>query len=163
MSKGLKENSASGMDAIPNKLLIETANEISRPLSMLFRRSLKERSIPEEWRYANVTPIFKKGSKAEPGNYRPVSLTSATCKLMEKIVKEDIKKHGERNGLIRSSQHGFRQGRSPQTNLIEFMEQTTTWIYEGRSFDIIYLDFAKAFDVVCHKRLIVKLPTSWHE
>ena len=153
----LKENAAPGLDAIPNKLLMETVDEISHPLAILFKRSLKERKIPDEWRYASVTPIFKKGSKAEPGNYRPVSLTSATCKLMEKIVKEEIEKHVERNGLIRSSQHGFRQGRSPQTNLIEFMEKTTTWMDEGKAFDIIYLDFAKAFDVVCHKRLIVKL------
>ena len=153
----LREDSAPGPDSIPNKLLIETAKEVSRPLSILFSKSLKDGRIPEDWRSANVTPIFKKGSKAMPGNYRPVSLTSATCKLMERIVKEDIEAHVERNGLIRPSQHGFRQGRSPQTNLIEFMEQTTTWMDEGRSFDIIYLDFAKAFDVVCHRRLIVKL------
>ena len=153
----LREDSAPGPDLIPNKLLIETVNEISRPLAILFEKSLRERRIPGDWRSAKVTPIFKKGSKAVPGNYRPVSLTSATCKLMERIVKEDIEMHVERNGLLKPSQHGFRQGRSPQTNLIEFMEQTTIWMDEGRSFDVIYLDFAKAFDVVCHKRLMVKL------
>ena len=153
----LKENSAPGPDAIPNKLLIETVNEVSKPLSILFRKSLNERRIPDEWRYANVTPIFKKGSKSEPGNYRPVSLTSAIGKLMERLIKEAIENHLEHNNLIKPSQHGFRHGRSPQTNLIEFMEQTTEWADGGKSFDIIFLDFAKAFDVVCHTSLLVKL------
>ena len=76
----LKENSAPAPDAIPNELLIETVNEVSKPLSILFRKSLNERRIPDEWREANVTPIFKKRSKSEPGYYRPVSLTSAIGK-----------------------------------------------------------------------------------
>ena len=128
----LKENSAPGPDAIPNKLLIETVNEVSKPLSILFRKSLNERRIPDEWRYANVTPIFKKGPKSEPGNYRPVSPTSAIGKLMERLVKEAIENHLEQHNLIKPSQHGFRHGRSPQTNLIEFMEQTTEWADGGK-------------------------------
>ena len=104
-----------------------------------------------------MTPIYKKGAKSDPGNYRLVSLTSATCKLMEQIVKESVEKHLEKNGLIGNSQHGFRYGRSPQTNLMEFFEKLTVWMDEGRSIDKVYLNFAKAFDVVCHKRLVVKL------
>ena len=153
----LKEDSAPGPDAIPNRFMKETVDEISLPLSILFSKSLKERKIPDEWRTANVTPIYKKGSKSEPGNYRPVSLTSSVGKLMEKIVKQAIENHVESNSLIRSTQHGFRNGRSPQTNLIEFLEQTTTWSDEGKPFDIIYVDFAKAFDKVCHASLIAKL------
>ena len=75
---------------------------------------------------------------------------------MERLVKEAIENHLEHNNLIKPSQHGFRHGRSPQTNLIEFMEQTTEWADGGKSFDIIFLDFAKAFDVVCHASLLVK-------
>ena len=90
----LREDSAPGPDAIPNKFMKETADEIALPLSILFSKSLKERKIPDEWRMANVTPIFKKGSKAEPGNYRPVSMTSAVCKLMKKIIKQAIEKSG---------------------------------------------------------------------
>ena len=153
----LKESSAPGPDAIPNKLLIETVDEITRPLSILFMKSLRERHIPDDWRCANVTPIFKKGAKSDPGNYRPVSLTSAVCKLMERLVKETIEKHLEQNNLIGTSQHGFRKGRSTQTNLIEFMEQTTEWMDAGKSFEIVFIDFAKAFDVVCHDSLVVKL------
>ena len=63
----------------------------------------------------------------------------------------------ESNDLMTNSQHGFRWGRSVQTNMLEFLNRTTKWMDEGRSFDIIYLDFAKAFDKVCHKRLLLKL------
>ena len=61
------------------------------------------------------------------------------------------------DGLMRDSQHGFRRGRSTQTNLIEFLNVTTGWHDEGKCFDVIYLDFSKAFDEVYHKRLMIKL------
>ena len=98
-----------------------------------------------------------KGKKADPGNYRPVSLTNVVCKMMERIVKEEVMMHVEVNRLLCEAQHGFRAKRSPQTNLIEFLDQTTKWMDEGVSFDILYLDFSKAFDLVCHKRLMLKL------
>ena len=152
----LKENAAARPDGVPNKLLKETVDQIKLPLSILFRQSLQQEMIPDEWREASITPIFKKG-KSEPGNYRPVALTSAVCKVMERIVKEGIEKHIEENGLTGNSQHGFRHGRSPQTNLIEFMDQTRKWIDNGRAFNIVYMDFTKAFDKVCHASLAVKL------
>ena len=121
----LKEQSAPGPDGVPNKLLKETVNQVALPLSILFHQSLLEETIPEKWRVSSITPIFKKGKKSKPGNYRPISPTSAVCKLMERIIKEDVEKHLEMNGLIGNSQHGFRHGRSPQTNLVEYMDQTT--------------------------------------
>ena len=103
----LKEQSAPGPDAIPNKLIKETMLEIAKPLSILFNKSLRERKIPDEWRVSNITPIYKKGPKSEPGNYRPVNLTSAVCKLMERVVKDELEVHLEQNSLIGASQHGF--------------------------------------------------------
>ena len=131
--------------------------EVSKPLSILFTKSMKEGKIPDDWRRANVTPLFKKGSKFAPGNYRPVSLTSVVCKTMERIVKEALTKHLDANQVISDSQHGFRSGKSCQTNLLEFMEKMTEWADMGQAVDVIYLDFAKAFDKVCHIRLIHKL------
>ena len=155
--QGLKENSAPGPDGFPNKLIKELKNELAKPLSMLFRKSMDEGEIPDEWRDAHVTPIFKKGIKAEPGNYRPVNQTSGFCKVFEKRVKEVMDVHTDENCIINKSQHGFRKGRSPQTNLIEFSEKTTQWNDEGRAIDVVYFDFSKAFDKVCHKRLMIKL------
>ena len=118
---------------------------------------MEEGRIPDDWRLANVTPIFKKGKKGDPGNYRPVNLTNVIGKVMERVVKGNLTNFIERNNLISNSQHGFRAGRSPQTNLIEFMNVTTKWLDDEERFDVIYLDFSKAFDKVCHSRLMVKL------
>ncbi len=92
------------------------------PLVHIFRKSLDKGEIPEDWKNANVTAIFKKGAKSSPGNYRPVSLTSNICKIMERIIKDDIVNFLEKNQLIFNSQHGFRNKRSCLTNLLEFVE-----------------------------------------
>ena len=154
---GLKENTAPGPDGIPTKLTKALKNEIAEPLAILFRKSMDSGKIPDEWRNADVTAIHKGGARLEPGNYRGVTLSCGYLKMLERMVKDEGELHIERNMLMSKSQHGFRSGKSTQTNLIEFMNQTTKWLDEGRKFDIIYLDFAKAFDKVCHKRLMVKL------
>ena len=154
---GMRENAASGPDEIPPILLKMLRDEIAVPLTILFQKSIDAGQIPDDWRKANVVPIYKKGSKAEPGNYRLVCLTSVTGKLLERLMKNDIDAHIENNDLIRDSQHGFCRGRSTQTNLVEFLNVTTKWHDEGKCYDVFYLDFSKAFDVVCHKRLLVKL------
>ena len=119
--------------------------------------SMDEGRIPDDWRLANVTPIFKKGKKSEPGNYRPVSLTNVIGKIMERVVKKGIMEYVDKNRILANSQHGFRSGRSVQTNLVEFLNTATRWLDEGKSFDVIYLDYSKAFDKVSHKRLVIKL------
>ena len=156
--ENLKEQSACGPDGIPTRVLKELKEEVTGPLTILFQKSIDTGKIPDDWREANVTPIYKqKGKKSDPGNYRPVSLTNVVGKMMERVVKEQIMDHVERNNLLCEEQHGFRAKKSPQTNLIEFMDEVTKWMDEGESFDILYLDFSKAFDKVCHERLMVKL------
>ena len=118
---------------------------------------MKSGKIPQEWRDAVVTPIFKKGKKSDPANYRPVSLTNVTGKVMERVVKEALTNYLEENALIVEEQHGFRTGRSPMTNIIEFNNATKKWLDEGKAYDVLYLDFSKAFDVVPHDKLMVKL------
>ena len=93
--------------------------------------------------------------KAE--NYRPISLTSVAGKAMEKIIRDKLVNHMERNNLFNKSQHGFVSGRSCTTQLLEFMEEATQALDRGEDVDVIYLDFAKAFDKVPHKRLLKKL------
>ena len=105
----------------------------------------------------NVTPIFKKGARHSPANYRPVSLTSVCCKMLEAIIKDEVVSHLERFKLIRPSQHGFMRGRSCASNLLSFLDRITAAVDSGKAADIVFLDFAKAFDKVPTKRLMKKV------
>ncbi|KAF4795873.1 RNA-directed DNA polymerase from mobile element jockey-like protein [Turdus rufiventris] len=109
--------------------------------------------VPEDWKKANVTPVFKKGKREDTGNY---SLTSISGKVMEQLILEATSKHMEHK-VIRSSQHGFNKGTSCLTNLIDFYDGTTGWIDVRKGVEIVYLDFSKAFDTVSHDILIGNL------
>lgn len=146
-----------GPDEIHGKLLYEIRHTLAKPLTALFQLSIKSGFIPQDWKDADVVPLHKKGSKCKCENYRPISLTSIICKLFESIVKEAIIEHLNKNELIRDNQHGFMQGRSCLTNLLDFFEYITCELDGGNNVDIIYLDFSKAFDTVPHHRLISKL------
>ncbi len=135
----------------------ELESVLTRPLTWIFRESINSGAEPAERRSANVTPIFKKGPKSDPGYYRPVSLTSVCCKLLESILRDTLMSHLTANSLLNQSQHGFKPGKSCTTNLLEFMEKTTNVIDAGLLFDIVFLDFAKAFDKVPRERLLEKL------
>ena len=121
--------------------------------------SVKLGHLPSDWRDANVVPLFKKGSRDQPQNYRPVSLTSVVGKILESIVKDNVVQHLEKYKLLANSQHGFLSGRSCLTNLLEFLENLTSEVDEGNGADVIYLDFSKAFDKVPYCRLARKLQT----
>jgi hypothetical protein len=153
----LRADSAPGPDKIFPRILKELRYELVDPLCTLFTKSMATGEVPRDWKTAIVTPIFKKGAKADPGNYRPVSLTSVPCKVMESVIKDAVMDHLMHNNLISDSQHGFVPGRSCATNLLTFQEVITRCIDEAIPVDVFYLDFAKAFDKVPHGRLIVKL------
>ena len=85
----------------------ETRDEIAGPLTQIFVSSLDTGEVPEDWRIANVVPLFMKGSKDNPGNYRPVSLMPVVGKLLEKVLRDRIYTHLELNNLISDRQHGF--------------------------------------------------------
>ena len=153
----LREDKASGADELSPRFLLSIANEIVGPLTMIFRKSLTSGIVPDDWRTANVAPVFKKGKRSLCENYRPISLTSQICKLFETIVRDAVVKHLESHSLITESQHGFRRGHSCLSNLLDFLDKLTKSLNDGRTSDIIYLDFAKAFDKVPHKRLISKI------
>ena len=153
----MKKSCSPGPDGISQRILIEVAEEISYPLYLLFKESLDSAQLPEEWKVAHVIPIFKKGSKSDPANYRPISLTSVVVKLLERMLKESIMSHLISNKLIKPSQHGFMPKRSTTTNLVTYLDYVTKQLDSGHSVDILYLDFAKAFDKVPHQRLIQKL------
>ena len=153
----LNVNKSLGPDEISGKLLFEIRHELVGPLTKIFNYSISQGIVPQDWRDANVVPLFKKCSKKQCQNYRPVSLTSVVGKILEKIVKDFIAKHLNEHELLKDSQHGFTSGRSCLTNLLEFLETVTSNLDEGKDVDLVYLDFAKAFDKVSHIRLYKKL------
>ena len=153
----MKENKSPGVDGISPKILKETVEQISTPLAHVFNMSLKEGIVPFEWKEANIIPLFKKGSRNKSVNYRPVSLTSVICKLLETIIRDHMMDFLIKHKLINPSQHGFLKAKSCLTNLLCFLEEITKWVDDGSPVDVIYLDFQKAFDKVPHQRLISKL------
>ena len=131
------------------------ADVIARPRSIIFEKSWRTGDVPEDWRKANVTPIYKKGSREDPGNYRPISLTSIPGKVMEWILLGSIT--SQMKHVVGKSQHGFTKGRSCLTNLVAFYDKVTCLVDMGRAADIVYLDFSKAFDTVPHSLFLEKL------
>ena len=146
-----------GPDELHPRILIELSNELSLPLSLIFSKSFSEGELPQDWKGAIITPLHKKGEKEFASNYGPISLTSIVCKVMESIIKDDILAYMVSNKLLTNLQHGFVPGKSCQSNLLLMLNFLTELIENETDTDLVYLDFAKAFDSVPHNRLICKL------
>ena len=155
--QGLKPDKTPGPDQIRPLLLQKLCLEIVPILQVIFSKSLEEGSLPSEWLKANVSPIFKKGEKSDPSNYRPISLTCILCKIFEHIVASNVVKHLDVNQILYDLQHGFRSKRSCETQLTMLIEEIHRNLKEGKQTDIILLDFSKAFDKVNHAKLILKI------
>ena len=153
----LKPSKSQGPDKIHPHFLKQTKDQLKKPLCILFNKSFQESKLPDCWKKANVTAIFKKGDKKLPENYRPISLTSVPGKIMERIIRDEIVQHMTTNNLFTECQHGFIAGKSCTTQLLEYIEDITQALDTGMGVDVIYLDFQKAFDKVPHQRLLKKL------
>ena len=153
----LRTDKSPGVDELHPMLLRELRDEIAEPLAEIFQASLDTGKVPDDWRSANITSLFKKGRRCDSQNYRPISLTSIVCKILESLIKDEVVRHLDRFKLIKDTQHGFTKGRSCLTNLLDFFEEVTSILDSGQPVDVIYLDFAKAFDKVPHVRLVRKL------
>jgi len=114
-----------GPDGIHPRVMKELAEILAKQLSIIYQQSWLTREVPDDWRIASVTPIYKKDCKEDPGNYRPVSLTSMPGKIMEQFIPSALTGHAKDNQGIRPSQHGFMKGRSCLANLISFYDQVT--------------------------------------
>jgi len=152
----LKHNKGIGPDGISTNIL-QQCLDFDVPLSMLFQTSIRMSQIPQDWRDAHVVPLFKKGSKTRCSNYRPVSLTSHIMKVLERILNDSVIDLAMKNNFYSCHQHGFQANCSCLTQLLECLNDWTECEDNNIQVDSIYLDFAKAFDSVPHKRLLYKL------
>ena len=153
----LDGNSAMGQDNIHPLLLKNCARELAYPLHVIYNLSLQEGYVPSFWKSSLVVPIFKKGHRYEPLNYRPISLTSVCCKTMERIVCSHLRSYLECNSLLTPHQFGFRTGRSTMDQLLLVYDAVSKNTDRGGVTDVILFDFSKAFDVVCHDIMLAKL------
>lgn len=156
--KLLKPMKASGPDQISPWFLKNFADSCAPMLQRIFQQSYDSSCLPEDWKRAVVTPIYKKRDKSLPKNYRPISLTCISCKVMEHIVLSARSKHfSNNNNIITPHQHGFCKGFSTLTQLITVLDDWFSSHDKRKRTDVLLLDFAKAFDTVPHQRLLHKL------
>ena len=148
-------NKAQGPDNIHGVILKTCANSLAQPLSILFKLIYNTGILPAEWKRANVVPVFKKGVKENIENYRPISLTCITSKVMERIMYDEL--FSRTQHFIDSRQNGFLKNNSCAMNLTTLIESLSTNLLQNLPTDIIYFDFAKAFDTVNHDLILSKL------
>ena len=152
--KKLKMSVSRTPDDIPSIILKKCMYNLIIPLTMLFNYSLSAKSLPKLWKEAIVIPIHKKGLKNSIKNYRPISLTSAICRVMETILQHKLLEHFLNNNIINKNQYGFLPGKSTLSQHLDLIDQLTRNHDNKIHTEMIYLDFSKAFDRVSHQKLL---------
>jgi ribonucleases P/MRP protein subunit RPP40 len=155
----IKCKDSTGPDGLSSAFVKGIGAGIAFPLMLIYNQSFQSGKIPAIWKTAVVTPVHKKGPTCDVNNYRPISLTCVCCKLMEIIVKNRMLGYLLSNKLISSHQHGFLSKHSTSSQLLECVNDWTLAIHNKHSVDVVYIDFSKAFDTVCHSKLLYKLQT----
>ena len=155
----LSSNSAAGPDGIPCSLLLNCAHELAPSLLILFKQSISSGVIDPSLKRAAIVPVFKSGDRTAPSNYRPISLTSVIIKVLERIIRKQIVAFLVSKGYLNPTQHGFREGRSCLSALLNVFDDIMHLMSGGNTVDMVYLDFAKAFDKVDHGVLLHKIKT----
>ena len=139
---------------IPARIICSCKDHLARPLMLMWSESFQAGIIPPSLKMQFITPIFKTGNRTDPANYRPVSITSHLIKIFERVLRNHLVAHIEDNGLMNKNQHVFRKKRSCLTQLIDHVDYILKCLNSGDEVDVIYLDYAKAFDKVDHNILL---------
>jgi len=155
--KNMRKDSTPGPDRVTSNFIKCTGSLLAPILEILFSRNIKETFVPDMWKRAFVTPIYKNGAKIVVNNYRPISLTCHLCKLMERVITNHIMKYLLEYNKLETFQHGFCRGLSTVTNLLVFYDEVMLSIDRGIPVDVVFYDLTKAFDKVSHCKLQIKL------
>ena len=155
--QNLDSNTAMGPDNLHPMLLKSCASQLAYPLHIIFTRIISEGQLPCDWKLSTIFPIFKKGVRYDPLNYRPISLTSVCCKTFERLLCVHLTNYLESNEILSPHQFGFRSSRSTMDQLLLVYDNVSKHMDDGHIVDVILFDFSKAFDVVVHTLLIAKL------
>ena len=147
-------------DNISYMILKNGGISVTSRLLELFSLSLRVSRVPSSWKSAIVSPIFKKGSKSDVGNYRPISVTSCCSRILERIINKNITTFLKSHNIINCSQHSFSRGKSTDTLLLSFYDFVTDCLDRNLAVDSVFFDFQKAFDTVPHNQLIARLFSS---
>ena len=139
-----------------DKVTLHTSSQAGTSVYILFQQSIETNTLSDDWRNANVTPIFKKGDRYKAVNYRPVSLTCVCCKLLEHIVCSHIHAHLDKY-ILTPMQHGFRKRHSCESQLIITLHDLMSYFDKKITVDVAILDLSKAFDTVPHDKLLHKI------
>jgi hypothetical protein len=153
----LSNKKSPGADGITNDFIKMAKKEIVPYLRCIFQMSINNCQMPVDWKFANITPIPKGGKKDQADNYRPISLTSAICKIFETLIAMYIRYNLEKCNWFTQAQHGFRGGHSCESQLTGFIQEISDLVDNHGEVDAILLDFSKAFDKVSHGILVQKL------
>nr|CAD2196444.1 unnamed protein product [Meloidogyne enterolobii] len=153
----LPNKNSTSPDGIPYILLKHSADELAPVLTEIFRIILDSGNIPRIWRTSIIIPIHKKGDKSDPNNYRPISLTCTLCRVLERLISIEIIKFLNKKSYFSDDQYAFLTNRSTSTQLLVMLNDFYNAIQENKSIDIVYIDFARAFDSVPINRILYKL------
>lgn len=155
--KKLKSNLSSGPDGLPPVFFKRLNRSLADPLAMIYTQLMSVSAVPPEWKGAIVIPVYKKGASSDPSNYRPISLTCVSSKIMERVIVDELMNHFYRYNIISTAQHGFLKQLSTCTNLLETINDWTLSLQNYCGITVAYVDFAKAFDTVPHQKLLFRL------
>lgn len=153
----LKNNKAHGIDEIRAEHLKIIAEDISEPLKEIINLCFLQGKFPEVLKTSLVTPIYKSGDQKEMSNYRPISLITNITKIVEKCIKSRIIEFIEKYNIISKNQYGFRAGYNTQDAASELTSKIYKALDNSHRCLCIFLDLSKAFDSICHQRLMEKL------
>jgi hypothetical protein len=153
----LKQTGSRGHDDIDSKILKTSAPIISETLTYIYNLCIEKCTFPTQFKTAKVIPLFKSGNCSDPSNYRPISILSTLSKPLEKHINKHIYHHLNSYDLLSKSQSGFRKNHSCHTTLSKMVDAWLHNINENKFCGVLFVDFAKAFDVIDHKLLCRKL------